>query len=278
MRRRAGLLLMLVGLMLASMSALLVLGMARQTQETAQQVRQVYVVMLTRDVSENTSLTADMLAVKPFPADFAPGGAVATVEEAIGKLSSMALFKDTVLLRSQLGGAKKARDVSAILPPGKVAFWLPMPELLSSTGGVKSGDHLDILLTVNLCVLKPDGTQSCDSDKRNNTTQTTLQNVEVFMVGSVADLEKQNIGATSVQGMQDVAAARRAISNQAAQAIVVLVDHQDAVIVKFVKDSGGTIDLVLRATEDTQVVRTDGMTLDSIFDRFRFRVPQTPQR
>ena len=43
---------------------------------------------------------------------------------------------------------------------------------------------------------------------------------------------------------------------------------------KFIKDSGGTIDLVLRSTEDQQVVRTDAMTMDSLVERFRYRVPQ----
>jgi hypothetical protein len=46
------------------------------------------------------------------------------------------------------------------------------------------------------------------------------------------------------------------------------------VIIKFVKDSGGTIDLVLRSTEDQQVVRTEAVTMDNLVERFRFRVPQ----
>jgi hypothetical protein len=36
----------------------------------------------------------------------------------------------------------------------------------------------------------------------------------------------------------------------------------------------GTIDLVLRSTDDQQVVRTDAMTMDSLVERFRYRVPQ----
>jgi len=59
-----------------------------------------------------------------------------------------------------------------------------------------------------------------------------------------------------------------------AKTISVLVDHQDALIIKFIKDGGGTIDLVLRSSEDQQVVRTDAVTMDSLVERFRFRVPQ----
>lgn len=52
---------------------------------------------------------------------------------------------------------------------------------------------------------------------------------------------------------------------------------QDAVVLKFVKDSGCTIDLVLRAPEDKSLNVTDSLTADTIVDRFKFRVPQPVQ-
>ena len=78
MRRRAGLMLMLVGLVLASLAALLVLGMAQQSQQqSVQQIKQVYVVTAAKDIPEMAIISPEMLAVKAFPADFAPSGAVA---------------------------------------------------------------------------------------------------------------------------------------------------------------------------------------------------------
>lgn len=274
MRKRGGLLLMLVGLLLASMAALLVLGMAQQTQQqAAQQIKQVYVVTVAKDVPENTIISPEMLAVKAFPADFAPAGAVATVEETTGKFAAGRLFKDSVLLRAQLSGTKKARDVAANLPPGKVAFWLPLPALMGSTGGVKAGDRIDVLLTVNLT----------EGDRKFYSTQTTLQNVEIFAVGTV----EQAIETGATPGNSAAAAANQTANNSRArggdqQAIVLLVDHQDAVVLKFVKDSeqgqAGIIDLVLRSADDAQIVRTDGVSPDILVDRFRFRVPsQAPQ-
>ncbi len=86
MRKRAGLMLMLVGLMLASLAALLVLGMAQQAEQQAtQQIKQVYVVTIAKDIPENTIISPEMLAVKAFPAEFVPAGAVATVEETTGR-------------------------------------------------------------------------------------------------------------------------------------------------------------------------------------------------
>ena len=54
-----------------------------------------------------------------------------------------------------------------------------------------------------------------------------------------------------------------------------LVDHQDALIIKFIKDAGGTIDLVLRSIEDQQVVRTDAVTMDSPGGTVPLPLPQS---
>ena len=283
MRKRAGLLLMLVGLMLASVAALLVLGMAQQSQQQAtQQIKQVYVVTVAKDIPENTIISPEMLAVKAFPAEFAPPGAVATVEETTGKYAAAKLFKDTVLLRSQLNASKRARDVASNLPPGKVAFWLPLPALIGSAGGVKPGDRIDVLLTVKMNTGQEGPVPGAPSAAGGPSgpsgaffsTQTTLQNVEVFAVGTT----DQAIATGAEAGSNTAAPAGKAgKGGDDSGAIVLLVDHQDAVIIKFIKDVDGVIDLVLRSADDAQIVRTDGMSNDTLIDRFRFRVPlQSP--
>ena len=49
-------------------------------------------------------------------------------------------------------------------------------------------------------------------------------------------------------------------------------DHQDALVLKFIKDSGGVIDLALRSPDDNQAVQTDAVTLSTIYDQFKFRL------
>src|SRR5262249_32636462 len=95
-----------------------------------------------------------------------------------------------------------------------------------------------------------------------NSTQTTLQNVEIFALGD-AQQAGASVGPGGVQA-----------KGGGAQPMALLVDHQDALIIKFIKDSGGTIDLALRSADEDRIVRTDAVTIDSIAERFRFRVPQ----
>lgn len=260
--RRAGATLMVCGVALAGLAALLVMGMARQSQHAAGQgVRQVYVVMATKEIAEFTPIRADAVAVKPFPAAFVPPGTVSTVDEVVGKFASTRLVRDQLVLSSQISAAKRSSNLSATIPPGKVAFWMPMPDLLAQSGGLQPGDHLDILLSISLSA-------SQGGQGKGITTQTTLQNVEVFFVGSA------NADVVSSAAAVGPSVSQSAAGRAATKVVVFLVDHQDAVLTKFIKDSGGTIDLVLRSKDAPGVVQTESVTADTIVERFYFRVPE----
>ena len=137
-------------------------------------------------------------------------------------------------------------------------------------------DHVDVLLTAPV----KSGT---DADKQTSSlsTQTTLQNVEIYRIGddelntipSGSRADNSNSQSSGSNGFSSSTPA----SATGRRALGLLIGHQDAVTMKFVKDAGGTLDLVTRSAEDQQVVPTDGVTLDSLTDRFRFRIPQPVQ-
>jgi Flp pilus assembly protein CpaB len=140
-------------------------------------------------------------------------------------------------------------------------MWLPQPEALSGTNILKPGDHVDLLLTA---------TMSSGADKSDLTTQTTLQNIEVYRIGD----DELNVP-PSAPAQTNNGRTPTPTRQTGKQSIGLLVDHQNAVIMKFVKDSGGTLDLVTRSADDEQLVRTDGVTLDALTEQFRFRIPKS---
>jgi Flp pilus assembly protein CpaB len=89
--------------------------------------------------------------------------------------------------------------------------------------------------------------------------QTTMQNVEVLAVGQEATAPSNSVSPL-------------AGGRQPGNVITFLVDHQDALVLKFIKDSGGVIDLALRSPDDSQAVQTDAVTLSTIYDQFKFRL------
>src|SRR6266542_4890281 len=100
--RRAGTTLMVAGSVLAAAAFLTVLGLARQSQAAAaQSVRQIYIVTATRDIPQFTAIHADALAVKAFPAAFAPAGAATKIEDVEGKFATTQIVRDQILLNAQ---------------------------------------------------------------------------------------------------------------------------------------------------------------------------------
>jgi pilus assembly protein CpaB len=267
MPKRSGIVLIAFGLALAALSAGTVIALARQATAASQaQVRQVSVVVAKRDILDQTQITADALEIKPFPVDFAPPGVYSTTDDLVGRYAKGFLPRGQVIVAGQAQQAPQTPNISDRIPAGYVVEWLPQPDVLSGTNILKPGDHVDLLLTA------PVGT---GNDKGGLSTQTTLQNVEIYRIGEDelgVPPPPPAVDATSAFGGSSSSSQTKTQST-GRQSIGLLVDHQNAVTMKFIKDSGGTIDLVTRATDDPQIVHTDGVTLDALTDQFNFRIP-----
>lgn len=269
--RRAGTTLMVGGAALAVIAFLLVLTITRQSQAAAaQSVRQVYVVTAIRDIPQYTAIRADSLAVKAFPAAYAPVGVATKIEDLEGKYAMTHIMRDQLVLTSQVNATRKTSNLSASVPPGKVAFWMPLPDLLANSGGLQPGDHVDILLSLTMTVPKPGFSVSSSGQNEITgvSTQSTLQNVEVFFAGAAnnADFAGEAPPAAS--------ASSTGAARQTSRVVAFLLDPQDAVLAKWVKDSGGTIDLVLRSDSTENVTPTESVNADTVIERFKFRIPE----
>lgn len=265
---------MMAGVALALVAGLTVFAMARQAKaDRTAQVKQVLVVMASRTVAEGTAVTADELSMQAFPADFVPRGAIARPEDAIGKYTTTQITKGQIVLSNQLSTTLRAGNLALSVPSGKVAVALPMTDLMSTNGAIKAGDHVDILLTLNLKEIQLKNAQAGatpessnnDANSRNPVTQTTLQNVEVIAVGQAEDGSSGSGTSATTMGSTT--------NSTAKGAVIVLVDPQDALVLKYAKDSGGVVDLALRAPGDTQQSTTDPVTIDRMFQRFNFQRP-----
>lgn len=271
MKKRTGIILISVGLALAGLTAFLVVGVVRQaTAASHAQVPQVAVVVATKDIPDETQITSDALEVKSFPADFAPSGAFSTPGDLVGKYAQGFIAKGGVIVSEQVQLAPAAPLLSDRIPTGMVVMWLPTPDALAGTHVLKPGDHVDLLLTA------PVGANTGGDKQINNlSTQTTLQNIEVYRIGD-DELGVPPAAPADPGNQAGITPSPQSTANSR-QSIGLLIDHQSAVTMKFIKDAGGTIDLVTRSADDPQIARTDGVTLDTLADQFHFRIPQAAQ-
>jgi pilus assembly protein CpaB len=278
--RRIGIIIMVAGLVVAVLAAWLVFMVAQRSRPPAaavQTVPQVFVVMAVQDVEPGRPIPADAVALKAFPKAFTPPGALATLEELTGKYATSRLTRDQIVLASQISATRPAIYLTDSIPVGKVALWMPLPALLAQADMLRAGDKVDVLLSLVPPAPPPVAGGAAEIRPANGlTTQTTLQNVELLFVGTPAgQAAPTEPGATSAPAGGATATGSAGQAQSAAPAVgatmvLVVVDPQDAVVAKFVKDSGGTVDFVMRSREPQNLPRTVAVNASTLDDRFTF--------
>lgn len=257
----------MIGVVAAVVAGLAVYGLTLSTGQRAAQLEaaavptpqseMVDVIVAAKDIEANTVVTNSMVVTAPYPVDLVPSDAIRNISEVVDKNTTTKVFASQMLLSRQFIDAAKRVGASVVIPEGKVLVAFPSTDMLNSTGAVAPGDRVDILLTIPLSgTARLDAGANTESQvlggARAIVSQATLQNVQVYSTGTW----------TPPGTAENVA--------QSVKVITFIVDHQEALILKFVKDSGGTIDLVVRSIRDDKPIETDPVNLDYLVDLYRF--------
>jgi pilus assembly protein CpaB len=212
--------------------------------------RTVPVVVAGQAVPVGELLSAEMLKVRQVPVESTAEGAVGAVADAVGKVTMVDLYPGEVILAQRLadpnvisGAGRKA----LILSEGQVLMAFPASDLMSKAGVLKPGDHVDLLFSLKF----PNQTAGAQAGENARlATFNLLQNVTIAaLVGG-----KPATGSTS-QGPPD--------------ALLLTIAPQDALVLKYVSDAGGTMDIVLRAPGDTGPYDTTPVDVDFMINRYK---------
>ena len=301
MRRTRGVLFILVGLVLAGFAGYAVLSYTKQAAANAAAatsaavaaeaaanapvqstpIPKVFVVVAANDLAENVAVSAVDVVQKQLPVEFAPPNAIAAPEIAVGKYTTSRIYKGEILIAPLLSDSKQTSQLAARIPEGKVAMAVAVDDAMNVLGALHAGDHVDVLLSLDLKNLlplvtpqagqassSPAGQTAAAQTPPELSTQLTMQNVEILAVGPPAG----DVPAANTSGQSTSQPAQP--SQQQSRTITFLLDRQDAVTLKYIKDSGGTLDLVVRAPADQTLAKTDAVTLDTVYNKFSFRFVQ----
>ena len=273
-KNRRALLIVAVAVVAAMASAVLVysaiVGSSRpqpQSQSQAQSIPAATapasgktVVVAVRDIDANTVITTSMLTTARFPADLVPSDTITDPKDLVGVSAKTRIYAGQMLFKRQFVASGRT-GLSASIPKDKVLVAFPSTDILNSTGALRPGDHVDILLSLPIS-----GTTRLDSGSQTGSqlvgagkalvAQTTLQNIEVYSNGGPV--------------APDQAGSEGSAGGGGAKIVTFLVDPQEALILKFVKDSGGIIDFVVRSLEANQVNATDPVNIDYLVDLYKF--------
>lgn len=277
MNRRA-LIIILTGLFAAIAAGLVVYFLLQNTRQTVSQsqltpvtgvatARPTSVVIVAAiDIPPNSVITTSMLLTSTYPTDLISADAIRNASEVLGSTAKTSVFSGQVLLKRQFVAAQGRTGASVNIPPGKVLVAFPSTDMLNATGAVQPGDHVDIMLTIPIS-----GTTRIDSGTGSG-SQVAAGGQAIVTQGTIQNIEVYTIGNWTPPGQTANAETRGTL-----KVITFVVDHQEALILKYVKDSGGTIDLAVRSSLDNKTVQTDPVTIDYLVDLYGFLGIAAPQ-
>lgn len=179
--------------------------------------------------------------LKDFPSDLIPAAALTQTVALDRQILTQSIGQGETFRPDRLLGNAGA-TISQQIEPGKVLVAFPVLDLLSQSNLVQDGDRIDLLLTIE---------SAKDSTTDTRKTAITLQNIQVFKVLRPSTTEEKE--------------------KKAATAFLCSLTPQDSVLLKFIKDSGGTIDFVLRSTLDQEVHMTKPVDMQELNQRYLAR-------
>ncbi|HMA33502.1 MAG TPA: Flp pilus assembly protein CpaB [Chloroflexia bacterium] len=276
--RQRGLMLMLAGMFAAVVAGLLVFALSNsQVQRTpvltpvavvptATAVPTEEVLLAAKDIPLRHVVAATDVVTRDYPLGLAPIDAFHIITDVLSTTSTSPVFAGEILVKRQFNAAGERTGASVVIPPGKLLVAFPASDMLESTGAVQPGDKVDILLTLPVSgttvLNSSDAVSQQQQGAKEQVSQATMQNVEVYSEGVWTP---QGPAATGGQG-----GANNGGNATEVKVITFIVDHQEALILKYVKDSGGTIDLAVRSLAEKDPVNTDPVSLDYLVDLYHF--------
>lgn len=219
------------------------------------------VVVATHLVPRRSVLSEADVEIRELPEDSIRSGAVVKVEDAVGRMTLTELNQGEIVLAQNLleitaEGAPEEGEVSIgeALGEDEVAVALPATDLMSRFGVVQAGDKVDVLFSVNVV-----GKELEEGIPRGGLVAlTTVQDLEILQI--VAEKPATDQVTEGEQPGQRL--------------IVLIADPQDAVILKYLKDSGGVIDFALRAPTSEQLFDTEPVTINYLARRYGIIPPE----
>jgi pilus assembly protein CpaB len=268
MGRLRGLLWLTAGLVVAVLAGFIAfITLTRAAaQRAGQEVVQpkVRVVVAARTIAVRSLLAAEDLQLKEIPVDTVPEGAIREVEQAVGRLTLVDLYPGEIILAQRLVDPNvTAADgrTALVLAGDEVLMAIPAQDLMSRVGILKPGDHVDLLFSLEFPVNR--GVQAAPGGETGSAGG-----------GGVFVREKEQATFSLLQNLTiaAVVAGRTPTGGTEARvpdALLLTVSPQDALVLKYVKDAGGILDVVLRAPGTERPFPTEPVDVDYLINRYR---------
>ncbi len=226
------------------------------------------VVVALEDIPLCRTISGTQLEMRSLPSDAVPDGALTSLEEAVGLMSSVDVFAGETLLNQNITTPNEVtRRLALSIPKTKTVVPIPIDSQLIRTGLIRPGDSIDVASTFEIEIQRSSGTGAVPE------TVALLRNVEVHaLIVPVQDIEMnsaQDENDSSEQSRNSGGMFRTSESN--GQTIIVALDRDDAVTLQHVIDIGGRLGVLLHVPGNESVAET--LPVDALYLAERYNIP-----
>ena len=230
-----------------------------------------------------------------FERDQVPADAVLNAADLPGKLAAHDISQGQILRADMLTDKQSIVEdginASFVIPEGKVAVAFPIDELSSVAYALQAGDSVDLLITVQMIDVDPElqvrlplpgGRRYRRPEGPGHPAPTHGLPAHAARRAGAEDRAVER--AAGANRLGDAGPGRRPARPPAARRIrpaapanptiiTLVVTQQDALVLKYARESGATIDFALRARDFHEQVTTEPVTLGYMVQRFNVKPP-----
>jgi Flp pilus assembly protein CpaB len=298
-RMKRGRILVLIGIILGLVTTVAVFMILRSPEKEAAgptETPKQKVLVAIQNIGQAQPIDPAAVELREMEQSQVPPDAVMSTTDIVGKLAAVDIVQGQIIRRDMITDKKsiveKGINASFLIPPGKVAVAFPIDELSSVAYALEPGDTVDMLITFNMVSVDPETQIKLPLPKTTEegqmsepvgqqiprmVTQLTLQDITVLKVGpwgQAAVTPAATPEAQQQQGASQQGQAGEQAAPPAPTIITLLVSQQDALVLKFAREAGASIDFALRSKNDHEIVETEPVTLDYMIRRFNIRPPE----
>ncbi len=274
MRRRRGVLWLLAGLVLAIVAAgISYFAFQQAVAERASAVEEEptqTVVVAKQLINERAVIRLADISTEERPVEEVPSGAIFKTDDAVGRIATRPIQPGQVLLTQYLIESFSSTGIEAAdiitesvnfneaLGEDLVGFAFPVTDRLSEEGILLAGDHVDLLFSTDVV-----GQQEGAGGK---VSIYAIQDIEILQViyqpapAKEADEQKEDEAQPEAPLVP--------------KTLILAMEPQDAVVLKYAIDTESPLDLVLRAGDNERYFDVDSVHINTISERYRFTAPK----
>ena len=279
--KRRGILWLVAGLVLAIVAAgisYFAFQQAMSQQASAlEEASTQTVVVAKQSINERAVIKLTDLSTEERSIEQVPSGAIFKTEDAVGRIAVRSIPAGQVLLAQQLiesfpqsaaGGIEPADVITSsvnfnqALGDDLVAFAQPVADRLSKEGILLAGDHVDLLFSTDVI-----GQQEGTGGK---VSIYAIQDLEVLQIIYQPAPEEPKEGSQEAEKATQEGEALSLVP----KTLILAIQPQDAVVLKYALDAASPIDLVLRAKDNRRAFDVDAVHINIISERYRFSAPR----